>query len=402
MVLQKVAVVGYPNVGKSTLVNRLSESRETVVHPEAGVTRDRKEVEADWNGRSFMLIDTGGVDLDETHDLAKAVQYQSRAAVAEAAVAVLVVDASAGLRPGDAELARELRAGPVPVIVAANKVDTALQAGAAAEFYALGLGDPVAVSAAHGLGTGDLLDVVVERLADAPVAEEEQTTRLAVIGRPNVGKSTLFNRLAGKKLAIVDDRPGVTRDRRYASGRLGDMELELIDTAGFEDVDDESLESRMRIQTELAVDEADVVLFVFDAREGVTPLDRIFAELLRKRDKPVILAANKAEGKAGDVGAADGFSLGLGEPLHISGEHGEGMSELFELLVALEPTADDEPEDDSDKPVMIASRGVTRTSPPRGATPARDRGARRTPSGRAYRRTRPPRPAPRRWPRGPA
>ncbi len=138
MALQKVAVIGYPNVGKSTLVNRLSGTREAVVHEQAGVTRDRKEVEADWNGRSFVLVDTGGVDLDETHDLARSVQRQSRAALAEAAVAVLVVDAAAGLREQDAELARDLRAGPVPVVVAANKVDSGLQAGGAAEFYGLG------------------------------------------------------------------------------------------------------------------------------------------------------------------------------------------------------------------------------------------------------------------------
>lgn len=180
--------------------------------------------------------------------------------------------------------------------------------------------------------------------------------RLAIVGRPNVGKSTLFNRLAGKKLAIVDDRPGVTRDRRYGEGRLGDLDLALIDTAGFEDVADESLEARMRRQTELAIDEADVALFVVDAREGVTPLDEVFAEILRKRDKPVILAANKAEGRAGEAGALEAFSLGLGEPIAISAEHGEGMVELFDALVAAAPSEDDQ-EDDADNPVKIAIVG---------------------------------------------
>lgn len=183
--------------------------------------------------------------------------------------------------------------------------------------------------------------------------------RLAIVGRPNVGKSTLFNRLAGRRLAIVNDRPGVTRDRRHGTGRLGDLDLDLIDTAGFEDVTDASLEARMRRQTEQAVAEADVVLLVIDAREGVTPLDEMFAALLRRAGKPVVLAANKAEGGAGVAGVLDGHVLGLGDPAAISAEHGEGMADLYAALIAAaEPNQGIEASArDGEKPILLAIVG---------------------------------------------
>jgi GTP-binding protein len=183
--------------------------------------------------------------------------------------------------------------------------------------------------------------------------------KLAIVGRPNVGKSTLFNRLAGRKLAIVDDLPGVTRDRRYGVGRLGDLELELIDTAGFENVADESLEARMRAQTEQAIAECDIALLVIDAREGVTPLDTIFVDVLRRHDRPVIVVANKAEGRAGEAGAAEAFELGLGEPVAISAEHGEGLADLYAALVAIAPQDSEDGSDDDrgDRPVQIAIVG---------------------------------------------
>ena len=295
MPLPKVAVVGYPNVGKSTLVNRLSGTRETVVHELAGVTRDRKEVEAEWNGRRFLLVDTGGVDLAETDDLARAVQEQSRRAVEEAELAVFVVDARTGMRPGDQELAVTLRKSPVPVIVAANKVDDARAIAQAAEFYGLGLGDPVAVSATQGLGTGDLLDRVTAELAQAPEAEEERAVRLALIGRPNVGKSSLVNAIVGEERVIVSEIAGTTRDAIDTRLEFEGREIILVDTAGLRRRTKVAgtVDYYAQLRSERAAERADVAIVVCDASEGVTSEDFRIADLAMKSGCATIVALNK-------------------------------------------------------------------------------------------------------------
>jgi GTPase len=296
MSLPKVAVVGYPNVGKSTLVNRLSGTRETVVHEQAGVTRDRKEVEAEWNGRRFLLVDTGGVDLADRDTLARAVQLQARQALGEADVAVLVVDSRTGMRPGDAELAADLRRSEVPVVVAANKVDDVRQEVDAAEFYALGLGDPIPVSATQGLGTGDLLDRVTALLGDgAPPATDDQPPRLAVIGRPNVGKSSLVNRILGEERVIVADEAGTTRDAIDTRVEVDGRPLVLVDTAGLRRRGKVAgtVDWYAQLRSERAAERADVALVICDASEGVTSDDLRVAELAMKKGCATVLVLNK-------------------------------------------------------------------------------------------------------------
>jgi len=292
----KVAVVGYPNVGKSSLVNRLSGTRDAVVHETSGVTRDRKEIETDWNGRTFALIDTGGVDLADGDELARSVQDQARAALADADVVVLVVDARAGLRPGDAELADLLRRASQPVLVAANKIDVVADMPAAAEFHRLGLGDPFPVSAGQGLGTGDLLDAIVERLP-APGGDDEgdEPVRLAVIGRPNVGKSSLVNRILGEERVIVSERAGTTRDAIDLPIEVDGRAVVLIDTAGLRRGSkvQESIEYYTTLRSRRAAERADVAIVVCDAADGVTAQDLRVAELAMQSGCATVLALNK-------------------------------------------------------------------------------------------------------------
>ena len=292
----KVAIVGYPNVGKSSLVNRLTESREAVVHEQAGVTRDRKELRTEWNGRPLTLIDTGGVDLDDRDALARQIQEQARAALADADAAVLVVDAKAGLRPGDEEMAELLRRSPLPVLVAANKIDSVRDTPLAADFYALGLGEPIAVSAAQGLGTGDLLDRIAALAPEAGDEErDDDAVRLALIGRPNVGKSSLLNRFAGSERVIVSPVAGTTRDAIDLPITFNGRELILVDTAGIrrQAKVGESIEYYTSLRSRRAAERADVALVVCDATDGVTSQDLRIAELAMRSGCATALVLNK-------------------------------------------------------------------------------------------------------------
>ena len=297
--IMKIAVVGYPNVGKSSLVNRLTQSREAVVHERAGVTRDRKELETDWNGVRLTLIDTGGVDLDDHDEMAVQVRDQARAALADADVALLVVDARGGLRPGDHEIADILRRGSLPVVVAANKIDSVRDLALAAEFHTLGFGDPIAVSAMQGLGTGDLLDELTALApdGDAGVTDPDgaEPIRLAVIGRPNVGKSSLVNRFLGVDRVIVSSRAGTTRDAIDMPFTYRDREFVLIDTAGLRrqaKVGD-SVEYYTALRSQRAAERADVALVVCDATAGITTQDLRIGDLAMKSGCATALVLNK-------------------------------------------------------------------------------------------------------------
>jgi GTP-binding protein len=293
----KVAVVGYPNAGKSSLVNRLTQSREAVVHERPGITRDRKELATEWNGRRLTLIDTGGVDLDENDPLSVSIQDQARAALADAQVALFVVDARAGLRPGDLEIADLLRRGDLPVVVAANKIDSPGDMGLVHDFHSLGLGEPMAVSAAQGLGTGDLLDRLTELAPEAEDAEEEDAdiVRLAVIGRPNVGKSSLVNAFLGQDRMIVSDVAGTTRDAIDTPIEVEGRRLLLVDTAGIRRGAkvQESVEYYTVLRSQRAAERADVALVVCDATDGVTSQDLRIAELAMKSGCATALVLNK-------------------------------------------------------------------------------------------------------------
>ncbi len=303
----KVAVVGYPNVGKSSLINRLTGTREAVVHERPGVTRDRKELDCEWNGRRFTLIDTGGVDFQDEDPLAGSIRDQARAGIAEAQVAVLVVDARAGVRPGDEEMADLLRRSPLPVIVAANKCDRVAEIPQAAEFHRLGLGEPLAVSAAQGLGSGDLLDRIVELLPEGDREPDDDTIRLAVIGRPNVGKSSLVNRFLGEERVIVSTLAGTTRDAIDMPLLVGERKLTLIDTAGMRRQSKvaDSVEYYTALRSQRAAERADVALVVCDATDGVTAQDLRIAELAMKAGCATAVVLNKwdlHEGRGGRLG----------------------------------------------------------------------------------------------------
>ena len=293
-----VAVVGRPNVGKSTLVNRIAVSRDAIVHESRGVTRDRSYHDADWNGRDFTLIDTGGIESVKSKDVfAPRIREQALMACEEADVIVFVVDGTTGVTDEDEEVARVLRRQEKPVLLVVNKRDDpSTEQDGLWDFYALGVGEPRPISAGHGHGTGDLLDEIVACFPEPSDDEaEEDMLSLAIVGRPNVGKSSLANRLANKKRSIVSDVAGTTRDAIDTVIEWKGMPIRLVDTAGMrkktqvhEDVEYYSLVRGLQ-----AIDRADVCLLVVDATVGVTEQDQKVAGMAIDRGCGLVLVLNK-------------------------------------------------------------------------------------------------------------
>ncbi|WP_406676198.1 ribosome biogenesis GTPase Der [Moorella sp. ACPs] len=290
-----VAIVGRPNVGKSTLFNRITGARVAIVEDTPGVTRDRLYRDADWRGCQFTLVDTGGIAARSDDPLVVQVRRQAEMALAEADVILFVVDARTGLTADDEEVAEILRRSGRPVILVANKVEDFSDPTMIHEFYRLGLGDPFPISAIHGLNIGDLLDRIVELLPETAAEEDGMALKVAVVGRPNVGKSSIVNRLLGEERVIVSDLPGTTRDAIDTYIRRGDREYILIDTAGMR------RKSRIADPTEhysvlralKAVERADVVLVVLDGTEGVTEQDKKIAGYGHEQGKASIIIVNK-------------------------------------------------------------------------------------------------------------
>jgi GTP-binding protein len=353
--LPVVVIAGRPNVGKSTLVNRILGRREAIVEERPGVTRDRKEVEAEWLGHRFLLVDTGGWMPGGTELDAK-VSRQSERAVAAADLVVLVVDATTGPTEEDDRVADLLRRRHGPTLVAVNKVDDTGREVATWEFLGLGLGDPLPVSALHGRGTGDLLDAVVELLppaaepepepdvpAPGAVGAAERVFSVAIVGRPNVGKSTLFNRLIGDERSVVHDMPGTTRDSIDTVVETEAGPLRFVDTAGMRRRSriDEDTEYYSLLRALAAVDRSDTALLVIDATEGVTNQDQRLAERIDAAGCPVVVLLNKWE--LLDAEARLGVKAEVGRQLHFLGESpvlpvsaltGKGVHRLIPALSA--------------------------------------------------------------------
>jgi GTP-binding protein len=340
-----VAIVGFPNVGKSTLVNRLTGTRAAVVHETPGVTRDRKELVCEWRSKRFLLIDTGGVDIADASPITRSIADQAREAVAEADVVLFVLDAQNGVTPGDEEVAQILREAHKPVLVIANKIDDPKQETLVLELHRLGLGDPIPISGLHGHGTGDLLDEILDQLevhgqGGRPELPQD-TIRVAILGRPNVGKSSLVNKLLGRERVIVSDIPGTTRDAIDTVLERGDRTFLLVDTAGLRRKrrHRQGIEYYSELRALEAAERADVALVLVDASQGIVDQDLAVADVARKAGCSTLIVLSKwdvSEVKLEDVRGHLRRRLRQRPAfLAVSAKSGRGIDRLFDAIVEL-------------------------------------------------------------------
>jgi len=291
-----VAIVGRPNVGKSTLFNQIGKKRVSIVDDMPGVTRDRIYLDAEWLNHEFTMIDTGGIELDESNHILKSMREQAQIAMEEADVILFLVDGRAGMTTADEEVAHLLRSTKKPVILAVNKIDSPQREADCYEFYSLGLGDPIPISASNAMNLGDLLDAIVKTFPEKEATEEDpDEIHIAVIGRPNVGKSSIVNKILGEDRVIVSDIPGTTRDAIDTHFTKDDIRYTLIDTAGMRRRGkiDEPVERYSVMRTLRAVDRADVVLMMINAAEGITEQDKKIAGYAHESGKGIVIVVNK-------------------------------------------------------------------------------------------------------------
>ena len=339
-----VAIVGRPNTGKSTLFNKLVGQRLSIVDDTPGVTRDRIFADCEWLSRHFLLVDTGGIEPYSNDIILKQMRFQAQLAIESADVIILVCDVRSGVVGADSEVASMLQRSGKPVVLCVNKCDTVGELpGDFYEFYNLGLGDPIAVSAVHGHGTGDLLDAVIEYLPECFEQEEENVISVAVIGKPNVGKSSLVNAISGEERAIVSDIAGTTRDATdtFVSNEYGDFVL--IDTAGMRRKSriEDQLEKYSVIRAKMAVERANVCVIMIDGTEGFTEQDSKVAGLAHEMGKACIVAVNKWDAVQKDGKTMDSYRkklmndfsfMSYAPIIFISAKTGQRLDRLFELI----------------------------------------------------------------------
>ncbi|MCL2234872.1 MAG: ribosome biogenesis GTPase Der [Defluviitaleaceae bacterium] len=345
-----VAIVGRPNVGKSTLFNRIVGSRLSIVEDTPGVTRDRLYAQANWQRHNFLLVDTGGLDMESEDDMVRHIRNQAQIAIETADVVLFVVDGKAGMTDGDIDAANILRRSGKPVVLAVNKMDDIKQETLAYEFYSLGLGDPVPISAANMLGLGDMLDIVCDHFPAEEGEDPDDIIKVAIIGKPNVGKSSIINRILGEERVIVSDVAGTTRDAVDTFYEKDGQKFMFIDTAGIrrrskikEDIEKFSL-----IRAVAAVERCDVAVIVISAEEGITDQDTKIAGIAHENGKACIVVTNKWDAVEKDNKTMAKYNARLDDELkylhyaprmYISALTGQRVSNLFDEIVSVHENA---------------------------------------------------------------